>query len=292
MKYAYIEITERCNFCCPFCPSATLQNSRGEMSAELFQNVLQKLSGNVEEIFLHVLGEPLLHSEFPRILQIAESFQIPVNLTTNGSLIAKNSPLILRSKIIRQINFSTHAYAYLPREKALEILQQTLDFTDALSNTHPEVYVNFRLWNDHSDAISRDWNSIVLQKLTEYFHVPLCDSEFSVRRKSTPICGRIYIHRDSRFEWPNGKAEENENGTCHGVKDQCAILFDGRVVPCCLDYRGQIVLGKFPENSFAEIFEGIRATQMRNGFLQHKLTESFCRRCAFAKRFANTRNVK
>ena len=50
MKYAYIEITERCNFQCPFCPSAKITDPRVEMSEELFTNVLQNLQGNVQEI--------------------------------------------------------------------------------------------------------------------------------------------------------------------------------------------------------------------------------------------------
>ena len=286
MKYAYIEITERCNFQCPFCPSAKITDPRVEMSEELFTNVLQNLQGNVQEIFFHVLGEPLLHPKFARFLQIAQDFRFPVNLTTNGSLIVQNEQTLLQNSPIRQINFSTHAYAYLSENYREKILQQTILFADKLTHIHPEIYVNFRLWNDQADAESNEWNHMVLQKLQSYFGTNLNLSDFSVRHKSTPITGRIYLHRDSRFEWPDGKAEDSKKGTCHGILDQCAILSDGRVVPCCLDYKGHIVLGKIPENSFDDIFQSPKASQMKNGFIQHKLTEPFCRRCAFAKRFS------
>ncbi len=283
MKYAYIEITENCNLVCPFCPSPSLGH-RGEMPLELFEKVLHRLQGNVSEIFLHVLGEPLLHSRFSEILSLAEKNGFRINLTTNGTLIRRHAEQLLSSNSIRQINFSTHAYAYLHRDRAKELLDETISFAHKLSVKRPEVYVNFRLWNvskENDDA----WNEFVIQALSENFHAEIFLPKFSARQKSIPVYKRIYLHRDSRFTWPSGTGESRTSGTCHGILDQCAILFDGTVVPCCLDYKGNIPLGKFPEDSFEKIFQSDKALQIANGFISHKLIHPFCQRCPFAKRF-------
>lgn len=284
MKYAYVEITERCNLGCPFCPSAEYGGG-GEMSPRLFEQVLDSLRGHVGEIFLHVLGEPLLHPRFSEILRKIHPFGFRLNLTTNGILILRHAESLLSELSLRQVNISTHAYAYLPRTKALAHLDGTVRFAKRLAAERPDVYLNFRLWNDSSDALSADWNAEVVRTLSEEFGVNLSLGEFSVRHKSYPIAGRLYLHRDSRFSWPDGTGDSRENGSCRGILDQCAVLYDGRVVPCCLDYRGSVLLGKFPEETFDSIFGGGRASCMRTGFLQHRLVEPFCMRCPFARRF-------
>lgn len=284
MKYAYIEITENCNLACPFCPSRSLK-SRGEMPVELFEKILERLSGNVNEIFLHVLGEPLLHSRFPQILDAAERFGFPVNLTTNGTLIEKYAQTLLQTTSVRQINFSTHAYAYLSEEAARKALDGTIRFVQRLCEVRPQVYVNFRLWNARSDARSEAWNDTVLRALSESFRTEIRLPKFSARHKSLPVAGRVYLHRDSRFAWPTGEGELSERGTCHGIIDQCAVLVNGTVVPCCLDCTGKIPLGKFPEDSFDKIFQGEKSRKIADGFRSHKLIDPFCRQCTFARRF-------
>lgn len=285
MKYAYIEITERCNLNCPFCPSAEFSGHRGEMPLQTFERILGRLQGHVEEIFLHVLGEPLLHPQFQDILQAVNDSGFKLNLTTNGILISKHTGAILASNALRQINFSTHAYAYLPKEKALATLKNSILFADRLHAERPEVYLNFRLWNDSADAVSDAWNATVESTLSRHFEAELSQERFSVRHKSFPIAGRLYLHRDSRFTWPDGTGDERSEGTCHGLRDQCAILFDGTAVPCCLDYKGKIPLGKFPGDSFDQIFLGEKAERIRRGFENHKLEDPFCKRCPFARRF-------
>lgn len=255
------------------------------MSLELFEKILHRLQGNISEIFLHVLGEPLLHSQFSEILNLAERNGFRINLTTNGTLISQHAEQLLSSNSIRQINFSTHAYAYLPKERAERTLDETILFANKLSILRPDVYVNFRLWNASADELSENWNSHVIQTLSENFHVEISLPRFSARHKSIPVYKRIYLHRDSRFAWPNGSGELSTNGTCHGILDQCAVLLDGTVVPCCLDYRGSVPLGKFPEESFDDIFRGPKAMQIARGFVSHKLIEPFCQKCTFAKRF-------
>ena len=58
LKKAYVEITNRCNLACSFCPK-TKREPR-TMSAQEFGLVLSRLEGYVQYVYLHVMGEPLL----------------------------------------------------------------------------------------------------------------------------------------------------------------------------------------------------------------------------------------
>lgn len=66
LKKAYIEITNRCNLRCSFCPG-TKRVPRTMTPAE-FDLVLERLTGQVEYVYLHVMGEPLSHPQLAELL--------------------------------------------------------------------------------------------------------------------------------------------------------------------------------------------------------------------------------
>jgi radical SAM protein with 4Fe4S-binding SPASM domain len=305
------------------------------MSSELFERCIAEAATVAENVYFHVLGEPTLHPGFGLFLKKLEATPLKLNLTTNGTTIARVSERILECPAMRQVNFSTHAYAELPRETALAHLQDVLDFCKMANAVRPDLYINLRLWNV-GDAASRSWNETMLAKVNEAFaetkdsssdgtqtapHISL--EHFCSRHKSFPLVGRIYLHQDSRFEWPaasssterlpvtSSPTERSDGGdpsitstnysvwipsgqspsrmtaagTCHALDTHVAILHDGRVVACCLDHSGQISLGQIQEQSLVEILDSPTATNLREGFKKHELRHPFCQSCSFCKRF-------
>ena len=61
LKKAYVEITNRCNLACSFCPKT--KRAPRTMSAQEFDLILSRLEGYVQYVYLHVMGEPLLHPQ-------------------------------------------------------------------------------------------------------------------------------------------------------------------------------------------------------------------------------------
>ena len=307
MNAVYIEITNVCNLNCSFCPcrkdsSDNPQGKRDFMSSELFERCIAESATVAENVYFHVLGEPTLHPGFGLFLKKLESTPLKLNLTTNGTTIARTGKLILASPAVRQVNFSTHAYAELPPEIASRHLQDVLDFCKLANAERPDMYINLRLWNVGDDA-SDAWNQTMISKVNEAFGNASSGAEprqqislehFCSRHKSFPVVGRIYLHQDSRFEWPEldertGKAlqtrDERIAGTCRALDTHVAVLHDGRVVACCLDHSGQITLGHIADQSLAEILESPAAKSLREGFEKHELRHPLCQSCTFCKRF-------
>jgi radical SAM protein with 4Fe4S-binding SPASM domain len=295
----YIEITNVCNLHCSFCPcSKTLLNenadskhaeSRAFMPSELFEKCIAGAQEiNATNVYFHVLGEPTLHPGFVHYVKKLESTPLKLTLTTNGTTIERTGSQILASPAVRQVNFSTHAYAELPRETAERYLQNVLDFCQIANVERPDLYINLRLWNVGADEAS-PWNGYMLNRIRETFNVDVTPGHFCSRHKSFNITGRIYLHEDTRFEWPSlderGERREIVPGTCRALDTHVAILHDGRVVACCLDHSGQITLGDISKQTLPEIINSPEAVYIKEGFAQHELRHPFCQTCSFCKRF-------
>ena len=340
----YIEITNVCNLHCSFCPCGTAASNANDadngfaadnsstsanrtfMDSKLFETCstgAQEIGAT--NVYFHVLGEPTLHPGFAHYVKKLEQTPLKLTLTTNGTTIERTGRQILASPAVRQVNFSTHAYAELPRETAERYLQNVLDFCSLAIIERPDLYINLRLWNVGADEAS-SWNSYMLKRIHETFGVDITPGHFCSRHKSFNITGRLYLHEDTRFEWPSidertGKAlqtrdergESRDNkftcwhdrallsdaegvkdekigkeivaGTCRALDTHVAILHDGRVVACCLDHSGQITLGHIGEQSLAKILESPLAQNIKEGFAQHELRHPFCQTCNFCKRF-------
>lgn len=313
----YIEITNVCNLHCSFCPCGTAASnandadngfaadksstttSRTFMDSKLFETCItgaQEIGAT--NVYFHVLGEPTLHPGFVHYLKKLEQTPLKLTLTTNGTTIERTGRQILTSPAVRQVNFSTHAYAELPRETAEHYLQNVLDFCQIANAERPDLYINLRLWNVGAEDAS-SWNSYMLNRIHETFGVDITPGHFCSRHKSFNITGRLYLHEDTRFEWPSidertGKALQTSDerigkeivaGTCRALDTHIAILHDGRVVACCLDHSGQITLGHITEQNLAEIVNSPTAQNIKEGFAQHELRHPFCQTCSFCKRF-------
>ena len=66
MKRVYLEITNACNLNCSFC---TNKKGTNFMSLDDIDNYLNQIKEFGNYIYLHVLGEPLLHPNFNEILK-------------------------------------------------------------------------------------------------------------------------------------------------------------------------------------------------------------------------------
>ena len=304
MESVYIEITDSCNLRCSFCPCGTAGKAdnaampRTFMPTALFEKCIAGAQEiGAKNVFFHVLGEPSLHPGFAHYLKKLEQTPLRLTLTTNGTTIERTGRSILASPAIRQVNFSTHAYAELPREAAERYLQNVLDFCQLAAVERTDLYINLRLWNVGA-AEATPWNRYMLDRIRETFGVEVTPGHFCSRHKSFNISGRIYLHEDTRFEWPKlderGSASSVTGtpvqGTCRALDTHVAILHDGRVVACCLDYSGQITLGNIQENGLAEILEAPLARELREGFAQNELRHPLCRACSYCKRFSRKNN--
>lgn len=281
-KRVYLEISNICNVQCSFCP--LVEKDKKIMDLDDFEAILAQVAPLAEIVCLHLMGEPLAHPKFLQILEICEKYDTQIDLTTNGILIKKYSESLVHSKCIRQVNFSLQAFKdNFPNRDINPYLKPIFEFVKLAHATKPALYSNFRLWNQQSnDADNED----IFSKIEEYFEVTINRNIEVGAIKSKNIWNRLYLHFDSRFEWPSFLLpHQGTQGRCHGAVNHIGIHADGSVVPCCLDKNAAIRLGNVKEQSLSDILNGERFINMRNGFLNGVLVEDFCQHCTFINRF-------
>lgn len=270
---AYIEISNICNLSCSFCPGTKRVPRR--MTLEEFKVITDKLSGYVEYLYFHLLGEPLCHPELETFLKLANDRGFKVTITTNGTLIDKKREMLLQTDFYK-IVFSLHSFEANSITKPLEkYLENCFSFGKELNAKSIVVY---RLWNEGGE---NSLNTAIENKLHVYFTEPWHES-----RNGIKIGERTFLQYGDKFDWPDVKTEnENENVFCYGLRDQIGILADGTVVPCCLDNDGTLSLGNIFESSLDEILSSQRAQNIYNGFSSRFAVEELCRKCTYVRKF-------
>ena len=282
-KKVYVEISNVCNLQCGFCPE--VEREKDVMGRELFERVVDDVAPLAEQVCFHLMGEPLTHPLFAEFVSLCARKSLPVNLTTNGTLLSEARVEALLDPIVRQVNFSVHSFASnFPGQDAGPYLERIFAFTRLALERRPDLYVNYRLWN--LDGPDGGANEDVVARVERAFGVAL-DRRVDVRRqKGRRVLGRLYLNFDTRFDWPRLDAPlRSEAGTCHALSSHLGILSDGTVVPCCLDKEGAAALGDARRQTLAEVLAGERAARMARGFKEGRLVEELCRRCTFISRF-------
>ena len=102
LKRVYLEITNVCNLACSFCPGTTREGRF--MSEEDLVRLLEKLRGETQYLYFHLMGEPLLHPSLGRFLTLAGEKGFRVILTTNGTLLPERGQTLLEAPALYKIN--------------------------------------------------------------------------------------------------------------------------------------------------------------------------------------------
>lgn len=292
-KRINVEISNVCNLKCSFCPE--VDRARQVMSPEDFERVIADVAPLTEEVVLHLLGEPLNHPQLDLVIAACERHQVPVNVVTNGVLLNAAKRELLLQKIVRQVSFSLQSFEdNFKGQDPRPYLKKIQTFVDRALVERPDLYVNLRFWDlGGTSALATERNGTMRALLAETFGFDWCDVKVDLRRrKNWKLRGRLYLHFDSRFSWPSLDAPLHaKEGYCHGLTGHVGIHADGTVVPCCLDQKADMALGNVFDASLAEILDGPRARNIREGFAAGELREALCQRCTFITRFGSPRRA-
>lgn len=273
-KKIYIEITNKCNLNCSFC----IKDNRfkKEMSFKDFEIILQKIDKYTKYIYLHVKGEPLIHSNLDEILNLTKKYNKFVNITTNGVLLKEKINILKKYDNIRQINLSLHS-----ENKKKSYIDDILNCVDELNN----VFIVYRFWTLKNNILD-DRMLEYLEKIKLKYTIDESSYKKILEGNNIKIKENVYINKDKKFTWPSLENEYcRENGFCYGLRNQIGILVDGTITICCLDSFGISNLGNIFNDNLEEILKCDRVNKILNNFNERRAFLDICKHCSYKERF-------
>ncbi|HTZ18964.1 MAG TPA: radical SAM/SPASM domain-containing protein [Dissulfurispiraceae bacterium] len=322
LQRVHIELTNVCDFNCLFCPKAEMKRPYGYMETALAKRLISEIGdkGIAEKVTFHVMGEPTLHRDFFEILDHACKEGVNVGLTTNGSRLSGEVGQKLLDYDLHQIDISLQTpderSFTLRKAGALQFdkyLKGIFDFFGSYHSLHEKTIFKFRFLN------TRFSNKPMEERLGP---IRVISSTDELRETFRYWAGRIYDmlridneKRESALKridklvsykwnvvevWPNVFFETyvlsdwghafGENGVreawagcCFGMQDHFAVLYNGDVVLCCIDYDGNTKVGNVRESSLEEILSSTQVGEIVSGFRKMKLVHPYCRKCLGSK---------
>lgn len=267
----YLEITNVCNMDCSFCVGTSRR--KRFMTTDEFKILATKIRPHTDFLYLHLMGEPTLHPLLGEFLKIAEILGFKVILTTNGTLLEKVKDVLLGCNALFKVSISLHSFEANSGLSMEKYFNNCFDFADEASQK--DIISVFRLWNEGGkNALNDD----IVTMLKKRF-----DGEWAENTKGIRIRKKLFIEYGEKFEWPLHSQNVSSEIFCYGLKDHVGVLCDGSVVPCCMDYDGNAVLGNLFEKSLYEIMTGEKAMYFKKMLENHTAPCVMCRRCGFAQ---------
>ena len=266
----YLEITNICNLNCVFCPKT--DRKKGKLTLEEFNILTDRLQGEIQFLYFHLMGEPLLHPLLPQFIDSARAKGFIPVITTNGTLLSQAQGVIDARPY--KVQISLHSHEGNKKEDAAEYIHSVMQFaTKAASNG---TIVVLRFWNQGGYEST---NEALISLMAQHIPTP-----WKEQSNGWKLADKIFLEYDKMFEWPDSARPEytEDDLFCYALRNQIGILVDGTVVPCCLDHAGEIDLGNLFHTPLKDILSSPRAQAIYEGFTRHTAVEPLCRRCGYA----------
>lgn len=263
-KKIYIEITNACNLNCSFC----IKNQRKTIyiTKDEYKIIIDKIKNYTKEIYLHVLGEPLLHKDINYFIKYAAQNNLLVNITTNGYLINN----IKEINEINRLNISLHSFNEKYKIDLITYLENIFNIIDKLRNN---TFISLRLW------VGSNNTEKIIKYINNRYNTNIINLE---KNTKTKITNNLIIDTFHEFIWPDlNNSYYNEKGKCMGLIDHIGILSDGTIIPCCLDSKGIINLGNIFTEELDTILDKPIVNEMITGFKKGQKSQELCKHCSF-----------
>ena len=293
--FLMIEPSALCNLRCPLCPTGegTLRREVGNMSFATFRRIIDDLAGALMEIVFTNYGEPYLNPDLNRMIRYAKARGVTVIVGTNGHYFHTEAAVagVLRSGVDRLYVSLDGAcqetyQQYRVRgdfQRVVDGLKRLIDARHQRRLKAPFVELQFLVMRHNETEIDRmralaeeiGVDRLVLKSVSfnnADWHRP------EVRRRfldfvPTDPAYQLYEVEGEQLRWRRPVTD-----ACDYLWRASVVLWDGRIVPCCLDPRAEMVMGHV-EEGFTRVWNNPRYRRLRRRVVRHKASIPLCANC-------------
>lgn len=148
IKYLTLKLTNVCNLNCAMCGQKNLPEriSNKEIELDIIHRTLEELE-NLEHVYLFG-GEPLLYSRFPQLLDMLSKKNIPIRITTNGTMLSKQADDIVKYGVQNiEISMDSYKREVLKNIRGDDILERILKGIEVLNEKKKKYNTKYPIVN-------------------------------------------------------------------------------------------------------------------------------------------------
>ena len=270
-----IEVTNACNLNCAMCSRRRMKRDVGYMDFSLFKKILKEIGKYTDFFWLHELGEPLLHPEIDKFIKYAKKKGIKVGLSTNAVLLNQEiGDRILNAGIDKIIlaldSITSDTYSKIRVGGLFDKVVKNIErFIERKKDGKYSSHIILQ-------AIQMKENENEVEDFKRYWKGKGVD-EIAIAKLST-WAGQVeemgYLVEE-RFKY---RKSLNKRPPCEYLWYSVVILWDGRVVPCCIDFDAKLCLGDLKRESLRKIWNGRKIKELRRSHMKN-IFPSICKNC-------------
>jgi radical SAM protein with 4Fe4S-binding SPASM domain len=284
-----VEPTTACNLGCPECPSGLKVFSRptGNLKLEEFKSWVKEWKDFVFHINFYFQGEPFIHPQLIKMIQLAHQARIYTAVSTNAHFMNQKmvSDIIdsgLDRIIISLDGFTQEVYEQYRVNGRVDEVKKAVELLVAEKRkrkvNHPHIIVQTLVVkpNEHEVDEIKAWSKSagvneVKWKTAQLYHPsddhPLMPINEKYRR----------YRKNAQGQWVIKSELDNH---CWRLWSSCVITWDGGIVPCCFDKDAAYKMGSLRKQSLNEIWNNDDYKRFRSQLLSSRKSIDICSNCS------------
>ncbi|MCB2226726.1 MAG: SPASM domain-containing protein [Desulfarculaceae bacterium] len=266
-----VELTNQCCFQCIMCARPKMQRPVGWMAPKVFIRLLEQMSPKQKYIGLHHFGDSLLYNQLPHYISLAAQVGVETGLSGNPQLLTDSQGENILKAGLSHIVLSLDS---LNPFRFKRIRGATADL--ALADANIRNFVRKRDEGGFSTCITLQMIQMNINHDEGEAFLEYATSVGVDHAVVVPV-GRWDFEDDTAANLGVDETRHTHD-FCRRPFESVVVLWDGRVVPCCHDYNGEIILGDLSHQTLQQIWDSTAVKAFRQG---HERT-SLCRRCNFS----------
>ena len=293
--YLMIEPTNICNLKCPLCPTGegTLVRPNGMMKLSTFKKAIDEIGDSLLELNITNYGEPFIHKQLYEMISYVKNKGIKVSVGTNGHYLNNEEGVkrfILSGVDEVYVSLDGTDQEIYSRyrvggdfKKVVDGLRLLVEMRNKLKRRLPVVEIQFLVMRHNEEQISSirrlaqdiGVDRLILKPVS--FNVSEWGNQDVEKRFKECMpeneSFRLYRMVSGRIEWK--KPIENR---CDYLWLGLVILWDGTIVPCCIDPRGDLKMGEVTDG-IRNIWNSTKYINLRRQILENKEKIPLCSHC-------------
>lgn len=271
-----IETTNACNLRCPMCPRTIMELDKtgkvGFMDFKLYKSLIDQGAENgLCSVKLSFLGEPLIHPDVVKQVKYA------------------------KDRGIIEVMFNTNAVT-LTGELSRKLLDAGLDsIFFSVDHTDPEKYNETRVGADFHKVVNNVKKFVELRNKLGYKHVQTRISMVIMDQTTEELADYerfgfeelgvdgVGYGEFSEYPFKEDKYPKyyNPDFVCAQLFQRMFIMWDGTVVPCCVDRDRELVMGDAKKEKLKDIWNNEKYKRLRGAHTTGRYHEiPLCRKCS------------